>query len=196
MNSFAYNTTGDTLLDAAAAFLADQSLRIDEAEEVELDEAYTTKNASVRKVMAMVDEFSNSEMEDLLFSLAELQLAGGNGDNVEQIALGKLLHKAATAWKKRSQFDESVELEEAAKSFGTTLNYTGSDRMMYKKSVVAFDNAIKVDAVSGIQYFFYDGYNPMVKLANGKYAELSKGELKELRARFKEAGMKFPRPEQ
>ena len=93
------------------------------------------------------------------------------------------------------KLDESVELEEA-KSFGTTLNYTGSDRMMYKKSVVAFDNAIKVDAVSGIKYFFYDGYNPMVKLANGKYAELSKGELKELRVRFKEAGMKFPRPEQ
>jgi hypothetical protein len=80
-------------------------------EEVELEEAYTTKNASVRKVMAMVGEYSNSEMEDLLFSLAELQLAGGNGDNVEQIALGKLLQKAATAWKKRSQFDESVELE-------------------------------------------------------------------------------------
>ena len=83
-------------------------------ESVELEEAYTTKNASVRKVTAMVDEFSNSEMEDLLFSLAELQLAGGNGDNAEQIALGKLLQKAATIWKNRSQFDESTELEETA----------------------------------------------------------------------------------
>jgi hypothetical protein len=164
-------------------------------EDAELEEAYTTKNASVRKVMALVGEYSNREFEDLLFSLAELQLAGGNGDNVEQIALGKLLYKAAVSWKKRSQFDESVELEEAVKSFGTTLNYTGSDRMMYKKLVVAFDKAIQIDSVSGIQFFFYDGYNPMVKLANGKYAELSKGELKELRARFKEAGMKFPRPE-
>ena len=62
---------------------------------------YTTKKASVRGIMATVREFSNAEMEDLLFSLAQLQLMGGNADNADQMELGELLYKAATEWKNR-----------------------------------------------------------------------------------------------
>jgi hypothetical protein len=198
MNSFAYNTTGDSLLDAASALLSGQSLQIDES--VELEEAHKVGFPLTKKAIKVATDLDADEFEEFLGGMSDYfhELNGEDEGISVRVSTQIAVHfeQAYKIWKKRSQFDESVELEEAVKSFGTTLNYNGSDRMMYKKSVVAFDKAIQVDAVSGIQYFFYDGYNPMVKLANGKYAELSKGELKELRARFKEAGMKFPRPEQ
>lgn len=63
MNSFAYNTTGDTLLDAASALLAGPALQIDESHKVGFP--------LTKKAITTVANLDHDEFEEFLGGMAD-----------------------------------------------------------------------------------------------------------------------------
>ena len=111
MNSFAYNTTGDTLLDAASALLAGQSLHIDEATELTEANAHSVILAAVSAVNNIPDENLENFFKLLQMSLSSrASEANLSGDQKN----ADVLHDVAKAVGQTIKVASKYKLNEAA----------------------------------------------------------------------------------
>ena len=106
MNSFAYNTTRDTLLDAAAALLAGQSLHIDEATELTEANAHSVILAAVSAVNNIPDESLENFFKLLQMSLSSrASEANLSGDQKNADVLHDVAKAVGQAIKVASKYD-------------------------------------------------------------------------------------------